>query len=94
VERSSAPYLRPGDESPSKTRIVKRNDEKDSLSSSFSQLLHKIRESAEKNSENLQNMIIREYKIFRLLPDGISEEIDFVEWASNLNNRHPIAKAY
>lgn len=39
-------------------------------------------------------MIIKEYKIFRLLPDGISEEIDFIEWASNLNNRHPIAKAY
>jgi hypothetical protein len=57
-------------------------------------LLTKIRESAEKNSENLQNMIIREYKIFRLLPDGVSEEINFVEWASNLNNRHPIAKAY
>jgi hypothetical protein len=41
-------------------------------------------------------MICREYRIFRLLPGGhdcfrTQEEIDFEEWASNLNNRHPIA---
>ena len=64
------------------------------MSSSFSQLINKIKESAEKNSENLQNQIITEYKIFRLLPGCPAEEIDFVEWASNLKNRHPIAKAY
>jgi hypothetical protein len=75
-------------------RIVRRNNEKDSLSSSFTQLITKIRESTEKNSDKLQNQIIKDYKIFRLLPGGPSEEIDFVEWASNLNNRHPIAKEY
>jgi hypothetical protein len=45
-------------------------------------------------SENLQQMISKEYKIFRLLPDGVSEEVDFVGWASNLKNRHPIAMQY
>jgi len=39
-------------------------------------------------------MISKEYKIYRLLPDGIHEEVDFVEWASNLKNRHPIAIQY
>ncbi len=39
-------------------------------------------------------MISKEYKIFKLQPEGDQVEIDFVEWASNLNNRHPIAKAY
>ena len=87
--------MKPGDESPSKTRIVRRNNERDTLlSSSFSQLIDKIKESTEKNSENLQNQIIKDYKIFRLLPGCQPEEIDFVEWASNLNNRHSIAKAY
>lgn len=28
------------------------------------------------------------------MPEGGQQEIDFVEWASNLNNKHPIAKAY
>lgn len=42
-------------------------------------------------SENLQQLITKEYKIFRLMPDGLSQEVDFVEWASSLKNKHPIA---
>ncbi len=39
-------------------------------------------------------MITKEYKIFRLTADGGSEEVDFVEWASKLNNQHPIARQF
>ena len=39
-------------------------------------------------------MICKEYRVFRLLPDGKEETVDFTEWASRLDNKHPIAKAY
>eukprot|EP00347_Sterkiella_histriomuscorum_P018595 403344913 len=34
-----------------------------------------------------------QYKVFKLGPEG-PEEINFVEWASDLNRNHPIAKQY
>jgi hypothetical protein len=53
-----------------------------------------IKQHAEINTETLTQVITKEYKIYKLMPEGGSQEIDFVEWASNLNNKHPIAKAY
>jgi hypothetical protein len=45
------------------------------------------------SKENLQEQLTSQYKVFRLTKDG-SEEMDFVEWASNETRNHPIAKAY
>ena len=54
-----------------------------------------IKSNAEINTENMQQMISKEYKIFKLMPEGgAQQEIDFVDWASNLKNKHPIAKGY
>lgn len=63
-------------------------------SSSFSKLVNQIKMDKEVSKQNLQQMIIKEYKILRLTPDGEPEDVDFVTWASCLNNRHPIARAY
>ena len=63
--------------------------------SNFSQLVQMIKSNAEINTENMQQMISKEYKIFKLMPEGgAQQEIDFVDWASNLKNKHPIAKGY
>ena len=34
-----------------------------------------------------------QYRVFRLTREG-PEELNFVEWASDLNRNHPIAKLY
>ena len=80
--------------SPTKRFLRKQLSDYSDKNSDFAKLIHTIRQNAEMTSENLQHMISKEYKIFRLLPDGVSEELDFVDWASNLKNRHPIAKQY
>lgn len=38
--------------------------------SPFEQLVQKIRTNAEVNTENLQYLISREYKIYKILPEG------------------------
>ena len=80
--------------SPSKRFLRKQLSDYSDKNSDFAKLINTIRQNAEMTSENLQQMISKEYKIFRLLPDGVSEEVDFVGWASNLKNRHPIAMQY
>ena len=45
------------------------------------------------SNDELNKTMNLSFKIFRLTHDG-PEEFDFVEWASDLNRNHPIAKDY
>ena len=43
------------------------------------------------DKDDLMRTNSNQYKVFKLGPEG-PEEINFVEWASDLNRNHPIAK--
>jgi hypothetical protein len=55
--------------------------------------MEKIKMKEDLTNENMKTFLASQYKVFRLTKDG-TEEMDFIEWASDLNRNHPIAKDY
>lgn len=59
----------------------------------FMKFIKSIKMNADLSRDNLSQILVNQYKVFKLLPQG-QQEIDFVEWASDIKRNHPIAKQY
>ena len=55
--------------------------------------MRRIRKNTDITNEKKLETLTGQYKVFRLIPEG-QEQLDFVEWASDLTRNHPIAQAY